>query len=177
MARTAQLGLPLALAIIGGQPARFKPFIDLYRQVAREAGHADSTARVSINSHGYVADTSQQAAEEHYPAMQALMAKIGRERGWPPMSRAQFDADRGPNGHLLLGSPQEVIDKMLLEHEVFRYDRFLIQFSVGTIPHDRMMHSIELLGTRVAPEVRKATAPAAPAPAAGTAAPTTEATA
>jgi len=162
VARTAQLGLPLALAIIGGQPARFKPFIDLYRQVAREAGHPDTTARVSINSHGYLADTSQQAAEEHYPAMQALMARIGRERGWPPMSRAQFDADRGPHGHLLLGSPREVIDKMLYEHEVFRWDRFLIQFSVGTIPHDRMMHSIELFGTRVAPEVRKATSPATP---------------
>ncbi|HTZ52186.1 MAG TPA: LLM class flavin-dependent oxidoreductase [Spirochaetia bacterium] len=176
VARTAQLGLPLALAIIGGQPARFKPFIDLYRQVAREAGHPASTARVSINSHGYVADTSQQAAEEHFPAMQALMAKIGRERGWPPMSRAQFDADRGPSGHLLLGSPQEVIDKMLFEHEVFHFDRFLIQFSVGTIPHDRMMHSIELFGTRVAPEVRKATAPAAPA-SRESAPPTSEATA
>ena len=168
VARTAQLGLPLALAIIGGQPARFKPFIDLYRQVAREAGHPDSTARVSINSHGYVADSSQQAAEEHYPAMQALMTKVGRERGWPPMSRAQFDADRGPHGHLLLGSPREVIDKMLLEHEVFGYDRFLIQLSVGTIPHDRMMHSIELLGTRVAPEVRRATEPAKPAEPAAT---------
>ncbi|HUJ74869.1 MAG TPA: LLM class flavin-dependent oxidoreductase [bacterium] len=156
VARAAQLGLPLALAIIGGQPARFKPFIDLYRQVAREAGHEASTARVSINSHGFIADSAEEAAAEHFPAMQALMAKIGRERGWPPMSRAQFDADRGPRGHLLLGSPREVIDKMLFEHEVFRYDRFLIQFSVGTIPHDRMMHCIELFGTRVAPVVRKA---------------------
>jgi alkanesulfonate monooxygenase SsuD/methylene tetrahydromethanopterin reductase-like flavin-dependent oxidoreductase (luciferase family) len=89
--------------------------------------------------------------------MQALMAKIGRERGWPPMSRAQFDADYGPRGHLMLGSPQEVIDKMLFEHTLFHHDRFLIQFSVGTIPHDRMMHCIELFGTRVAPAVRKAT--------------------
>ena len=86
------------------------------------------------------------------------MSRIGRERGWPPMSRAQFDADRGPRGHLLLGSPQEVIDKMIFEHGVFNYDRFLIQFSVGTIPHDRMMHCIELYGTKVAPAVRKATA-------------------
>ena len=173
VARTAQLGLPLALAIIGGQPERFKPFIDLYRQAARAAGHDPSVARVSINSHGYVADTSQQAVEEHYPAMQALMAKIGRERGWPPMTRAQFDSDRGPRGHLLLGSPQEVIDKLLFEHSVFRYDRFLVQFSVGTIPHDRMMHCIELFGTVVAPAVRKATEPterpaAASAPSGGT---------
>jgi alkanesulfonate monooxygenase SsuD/methylene tetrahydromethanopterin reductase-like flavin-dependent oxidoreductase (luciferase family) len=157
VARAAQLGLPMALAIIGGQPERFAPFVQLYRQVAREAGHDPSTTRVSINSHGYIADTSQQAAEEHYPSMQALMSRIGRERGWPPMTRAQFEADRGPRGHLLLGSPQEVIDKMLFEHSVFSYDRFLIQFSVGTIPHDRMMHCIELFGTKVAPAVRQAT--------------------
>jgi probable LLM family oxidoreductase len=157
VARTAQLGLPMALAIIGGQPERFAPFVQLYRDVAREAGHDPSKTKVSINSHGFIADTSQQAAEEHYPYMQALMSKIGRERGWPPMSRAQFDADRGPRGHLLLGSPQEVIDKMLFEHGVFHYDRFLIQFSVGTIPHDRMMHCIELFGTKVAPAVRAAT--------------------
>ena len=157
VARTAQLGLPMALAIIGGQPERFAPFVKLYRDVAREAGHDPSRTRVSINSHGYIADTSQQAAEEHYPYMAALMSRIGRERGWPPMSRAQFEADRGPRGHLLLGSPQEVIDKMLFEHSVFTYDRFLIQFSVGTMPHDRMMHCIELFGTKVAPAVRKAT--------------------
>ena len=157
-ARTAQLGLPMALAIIGGQPERFAPFVQLYRDVARESGHAPEKIRVSINSHGYIADTSQRAAEEHYPYMAALMSKIGRERGWPPMSRAQFEADRGPRGHLLLGSPQEVIDKLLFEHGVFNYDRFLIQFSVGTMPHDKMMHSIELLGTRVAPAVRKETA-------------------
>jgi len=169
VARTAHLGLPMALAIIGGQPERFAPFVQLYRQVAREAGHDPSTTRVSINSHGYIADTSQQAAEEHYPAMQAIMSRIGRERGWPPMSRAQFEADRGPRGHLLLGSPQEVIDKMLLEHSVLHCERFLIQFSVGTIPHDRMMHCIELYGTKVAPAVRKATEQA-DAPAAGAAA-------
>jgi probable LLM family oxidoreductase len=156
-ARTAQLGLPMALAIIGGQPQRFAPFVQLYREVAKESGHDQSKIKVSINSHGYIADTSQQAAEEHYPSMVALMARIGRERGWPPMSRAQFDADRGPRGHLLLGSPQEVIDKMIFEYSVFRYDRFLIQFSVGTIPHEKMMHCIELFGTKVAPAVRAAT--------------------
>ncbi len=157
-ARTAQLGLPMALAIIGGQPERFAPFVQLYRDVARESGHDPAKIKVSINSHGYIADTSQGAAEEHYPYMAALMSKIGRERGWPPMSRAQFEADRGPRGHLLLGSPQEVIDKLLFEHSIFAYDRFLIQFSVGTMPHDKMMHSIELLGTSVAPAVRKETA-------------------
>jgi len=155
-ARTGQLGLPMALAIIGGQPERFAPFVQLYRDVAKEAGHDASKIKVSINSHGYIADTSQRAADEHYPYAAALMAKIGRERGWPPQGRAQFEADRGPRGHLLLGSPQEVIDKMLFEHSVFAYDRFLIQFSVGTMPHNLMMHCIELYGDKVAPAVRTA---------------------
>jgi probable LLM family oxidoreductase len=159
-ARTGQLGLPMALAIIGGQPERFAPFIAIYRDSAREAGHDPSLIKVGINSHGYIADTSQQAADEHYPYMAAVMDKIGRERGWPPMTRGQFEAGRSPRGHLLLGSPQEVIDKMLFEHGVFQYDRFLIQFSVGTMPHDKVMHCIELYGTKVAPAVRKETAAA-----------------
>jgi probable LLM family oxidoreductase len=157
-ARTGQLGLPLALAIIGGQPERFAPFVQLYRDTARDAGHDSSKVKVSINSHGYIADTSQGAAEEQFPYLAAVMTRLGRERGWPPMTRAQFEASRGPRGHLLLGSPQEVIDKLLFEHGVFQYDRFLIQFSVGTMPHAKIMHSIELLGTRVAPAVRKETA-------------------
>jgi alkanesulfonate monooxygenase SsuD/methylene tetrahydromethanopterin reductase-like flavin-dependent oxidoreductase (luciferase family) len=148
----------MALAIIGGQPERFAPFIQLYRDMAREAGHEPAKSLVSINSHGYIADTSQQAADEHYPYMAAVMSKLGRERGWPPMTRGQFEVSRSPRGHLLLGSPQEVIDKMLFEHSVFAYDRFLIQFSVGTMPHDRIMHCIELYGTVVAPAVRKGTA-------------------
>jgi probable LLM family oxidoreductase len=158
-ARTGQLGLPMALSIIGGQPERFAPFIELYRESARAAGHGPR-ARVSINSHGYIADTSQRAADEHYPYMAAVMSKLGRERGWPPLTRGQFELSRSPRGHLLLGSPKEVIDKMLFEYSVFKYDRFLIQFSVGTMPHDRIMHSIELFGTQVAPAVRRETASA-----------------
>jgi probable LLM family oxidoreductase len=156
--RAGQLGLPMALAIIGGEPVRFAPFVQLYREAAADAGHTPAAARVSINSHGYIADTSQVARSEGYPYLAATMSRLGRERGWPPMTPAQFEASVSPRGHLLMGSPQEVIDKLLYEHEVFRYVRFLIQFSVGTMPHEKVMHSIELLGTKVAPAVRTATA-------------------
>jgi probable LLM family oxidoreductase len=153
--RAGRLGLPLALAIIGGAPERFVPLIDLYRESARQAGHDPERLPVSINSHGYIADASQQAAEEFFPAYAEVMTRIGGERGWPPTTRHHFDALRSARGSLLVGSPQEVIDKMLFEHELFKFDRFLLQLSVGTMPHDRIMHAIELLGTVVAPVVKK----------------------
>jgi probable LLM family oxidoreductase len=165
VARAGTLGLPLALAIIGGEPARFAPLVDLYREAARRAGHDPSALAVGINSHGYIADSSQQAADEFYPSYADVMTRIGRERGWPPTSRAHFEAQRSPRGALLVGSPQEVVDKILAQHEIFRHDRFLMQMSVGTMPHDRIMHSIELLGTQVAPAVRRATARPEVAPA------------
>jgi probable LLM family oxidoreductase len=152
--RAASLGLPLALAIIGGQPAQFKQLVQLYRQVSAKAGHGQLP--LAVHSHGYVADDSQQAADEFYPSYAHVMTKLGRERGWPPMSRAQFENARGPYGALLTGSPQQVIDKILYEHELFNLSRFLIHISVGTMPHDKVMRSIELFATRVAPEVRKA---------------------
>jgi probable LLM family oxidoreductase len=157
LARAGALGLPLALAIIGGEPARFAPLIGLYREAARRAGHDPATLPVGINSHGYVADSSQRAADEFYPSYADVMTRLGRERGWPPTSRAHFEAQRSPRGALLVGSPEEVVDKILAQHEIFGHDRFLMQMSVGTMPHDRIMHSIELLGTRVAPEVRRET--------------------
>ena len=163
--RAGVLGLPLALAIIGGMPERFAPIIELYRESASRAGHDPSTIKVGINSHAYVADTSQQAADEFYPAYAAVMTQIGKERGWPPTSRAQFDASRSARGSLVVGSPQEVIDKILFEHELFANDRFLAQVSVGTMPHAHVMRAIELFGTVVAPAVRRATLPAATAPA------------
>lgn len=153
--RAGALGLPMALAIIGGQPERFAPFAELYRRAAREAGFT-TPPPLGINSHGYIADTSQQAADEAFPPFAVTMNRIGRERGWPPMSRDDFDASRTLRGANFVGSPQEVIDKILFQHEIFRHDRFLLQFSVGTMPHDRIMRSIELFGTRVAPAVRKA---------------------
>jgi len=156
--RAAKLGLPLAIAIIGGSPAQFTDLVDLYRETGREAGHAPETLRLSINSHGFVADTSRQAADDAWPPYLDTMGRIGRERGWPPPTRQRFEAERSPRGAILVGDPQEVTDKILYEHELFRMDRFLIQFSVGSMPHAKMLRAIELYGTRVAPAVRQALA-------------------
>ena len=153
--RAGRLGLPIALAIIGGQPERFVPLIELYRDSGRRAGHDPAALTVSINSHGFIADTSTQAADEAFPPYLDVMGRIGRERGWPPPTRHQFDAERSRRGALLVGDPQDVIDKILFEHELFGNQRFLMQMSVGTMPHAKIMRSIELLGTRVAPEVRR----------------------
>jgi alkanesulfonate monooxygenase SsuD/methylene tetrahydromethanopterin reductase-like flavin-dependent oxidoreductase (luciferase family) len=150
------LGLPLALAIIGGEPARFAPLVDLYREAVTRGGRDPAGLPVGINSHGYVADTSQQAADEAFPPFAEAMTRIGRERGWPPTTRAQFDAGLTLRGAAFVGSPEQVVEKILYQHELFRHDRFLIQFSVGALPHAGLMHSIELFGTKVAPVVRKA---------------------
>ncbi len=159
--RAATLGLPMALAIIGGMPERFVPLVELYRETASRAGHDPSRTKVGINSHGFIAESSAEATELAWPPYADVMGRIGRERGWPPVSRQRFDAERGPRGALLVGSPQEVIDKILLEHELFRHDRFLLQLSVGTMPHRELLRAIELLGTRVAPVVRREVAPQA----------------
>jgi probable LLM family oxidoreductase len=155
-ARAGTLGLPMALAIIGGQPERFAPFVEVFREAARRAGHGPLP--VSINSHGYAAETTAQAAEEFFPSYAAMMNAIGRERGWPPIQRQDFDALRTRRGALVVGSPEDVVEKILFQHEVFGHQRFLAQMSVGTIPHAKVMHAIELLGTEVAPAVRKAIA-------------------
>jgi probable LLM family oxidoreductase len=151
--RAGMLGLPMALAIIGGQPERFASFADLHREAAEKAGHG--RLPLSINSHAYVADTSQQAAEEFFPSYAEMMNAIGRERGWSGIRRPDFDALRTRRGALVVGSPQEVIEKILFQHEIFGHDRFLGQISVGTMPHDKVMRAIELLGTEVAPVVRE----------------------
>jgi probable LLM family oxidoreductase len=156
VARAGTLGLPLALAIIGGMPERFAPLVELYRESGLRAGHDPSALKVSINSHAYVADGSKQAADEFFPSYAEVMSRIGRERGWPPTNRQQFDAMISPHAALLVGSPQEVIEKILFEHELFRHDRFLAQMSLGAMPHGKVMRAIELLGTVVAPGVRKA---------------------
>jgi alkanesulfonate monooxygenase SsuD/methylene tetrahydromethanopterin reductase-like flavin-dependent oxidoreductase (luciferase family) len=152
--RAATLGLPMALAIIGGAPERFARLAELYRDAARRAGHDPAQLPVSINSHGYVADTTQRAAGEYAGAYAAMMNRIGRERGWSPLGREQYDALRSPRGALVVGSPQEVAEKILFQHEVFGHQRFLMQVSVGTLPHAQVLRSIELLGTEVAPLVR-----------------------
>jgi probable LLM family oxidoreductase len=158
--RAGILGLPLVIAIIGGQPARFRPFVDLYRRSAAEVGNENAgDLPIAINSHGFVADTSQQAKAAFWPGYSEAMARIGRERGWPPLTREQFEAGTAPPGHLFVGSPQEVTEKILALHELFGNDRFLIQFSVGPMPHAELMRSIELFGTEVAPAVRAAVTP------------------
>lgn len=162
VARAGMLGLPLALAIIGGEPARFAPLFKLYRETAARAGHDPATLGTSINVHGFVAETSQRAADVFYPAQAEVMNRIGRERGWGPTSRAQFDAARGPRGAQFVGSPAEVTDKILAAHEAFGFSRFLIQMAIGVMDHAELMKAIELFGTRVAPELRQATAGAAP---------------
>ncbi len=154
--RAAQLGLPLALAIIGGTLDRFQPLVELYREVATRAGHDVGRLAVGINTPAYVAPTSQQAGDESYPAFAAMMDRIGRERGWGPMSRAQFEQLRSSRGAFAVGSPQQVIEKILLQHELFGNQRFLAQISIGPLPHNKVMRAIELLGTEVAPAVRQA---------------------
>ena len=156
VARAGVLNLPLALAIIGGEPARFAPLFDLYRQAAKRAGHDPASLRTSINVHGFVADTSQEAADIFYAPQAEVMNRIGRERGWPPTSRSHFDAARAPRGALFVGSSEEVTDKILAAHEIFQFDRILIQMAIGVLDHAKLMRAIELLGTKVAPAVRKA---------------------
>jgi probable LLM family oxidoreductase len=163
-ARAGALGLPLALGIIGGLPERFAPLAQLHRRAAAEAGH--EPPRLSINSHGFIADTSQQAADDAYPAFATMMDRIGRERGWPPMSRRDFDLTTHVRGANFVGSPQQVVEKILFQHEIFGHDRCLLQMTVGTLPHDKVMRSIELFGTEVAPAVRKELERAAETPAA-----------
>ena len=153
--RAARSGLPMGLAIIGGMPERFSPIIELYRDAWKKSGQPPDKIKVGINSHAYVAETSQQAGDDFYPSYAEVMTRIGRERGWPPTTRQHFEEMRGPSGSLLVGSPQQVIDKILFEHSIFKHDRFLAQMDVGTLPHDKLMKSIELFGTKVAPEVKK----------------------
>ena len=150
--RAGTLGLPMALAIIGGEPARFKPHADLYR----EAGKNSKSLRLSLNMHGFVADDAQQAREQFFPGYQEVMTRIGRERGWPPTTRAQFDASCGPRGHLIIGNPRDVADKIIALHKIFGNDRILVQMGLGSLPHKDMLRAIELMGKEVAPLVRAA---------------------
>jgi probable LLM family oxidoreductase len=151
--RAGSLGLPMALAIIGGLPERFVPFAEIHREAARRAGHGSPA--LGINSHGFVADTSQEAADHAFPAFATMMNRIGRERGWPPMTREDFERSRTLRGANFVGGPQEVVEKILFQHELFGHDRFLLQLSVGTLPHALMLRAIELYGTEVAPAVRR----------------------
>jgi probable LLM family oxidoreductase len=153
--RAATLGLPMMIAIIGGLPNQFVPLVQLYRETAKRAGQDLNQVQLGINSHAFIADTSQQAADDFYPSYAHVMNQLGRERGWSGMTREHFEAMRSKSGSLFVGSPQQVIDKILYEHQLFKHTRFLAQFTVGTMPHDKVMRSIELFGTQVAPVIRK----------------------
>jgi probable LLM family oxidoreductase len=151
--RAGTLGLPMALAIIGGQPERFRPFADLHRRGAEDAGIEPPS--LSINSHGYIAETRERAIEESFPYVSEAMNRIGLERGWPPMTRADYEAAAGPRGANFVGTPEHVVEKILYQHGIFGHDRFLLQLGVGGVPHEGVLRSIELLGREVAPVVRK----------------------
>jgi probable LLM family oxidoreductase len=155
--RAGVLGLPLMVAIIGGEPRRFRPLIEQYREAGRRAGHAPKQLKVGIHSLGYVAGIAEKAADEFFPGYAKSFSDIGRERGWPPVTRAQYDALLGPTGALLVGDPETVAEKILHMNEVLGgVSRLTFQMSVAALPHARLMHAIELLGTRVAPLVRSA---------------------
>ena len=155
VARAGAYGLPLALAIIGGTPARYAPLFDLYREAARRAGQDEAKLKTSINVHGFIADTTQAAADAFYGPQAEVMNRIGRERGFGPTNRAQFDQGIGPDGHLFLGDPETVAKKIVAHQKIFRNDRFLLQMAIGLMPHDRILRGIELYGTKVAPLVRE----------------------
>ncbi|MCJ8052718.1 LLM class flavin-dependent oxidoreductase [Shinella curvata] len=155
VARAGAYGLPLALAIIGGTPSRYAPLFDLYREAARRAGQDEAKLKTSINVHGFIADTTEAAADAFYGPQAAVMNRIGGERGWGPTSRAQFDQSTGPTGHLFLGDPESVARKIVAHQKIFRNDRFLLQMAIGLMPHDQILRGIELYGSRVAPLVRE----------------------
>ncbi|WP_040693160.1 LLM class flavin-dependent oxidoreductase [Nocardia vinacea] len=150
--RAGLLGLPLAIAIIGGQPARFKPLVDLYHRALEEGGHEKQP--VAVHAHGYIADTDEQAVADFYAPYAGAMSTIGRERGWGPMTRAQFDALRSQSGSLFVGTPDYVAEKITDTRDTLGLDRFMLHTSVGTLPHEKVLHNIELLGAKVAPQVR-----------------------
>ena len=153
-ARAGALGLPMALAIIGGMPERFAPFVQIYREAGRRAGHAAAALPLSINSHGFIADDPRVAADLYFPRMAVVMNRIGRERGWQPMTRAQLEGSATLRGSDFVGAPEQIIEKILFQYRIFKHQRFLIQMSVGTMPHDAMLRAIQLLGEKVAPVVR-----------------------
>jgi probable LLM family oxidoreductase len=155
-ARAGILGLPLMVAIIGGEPKRFRPLIDLYREAGRSAGHSADKLSVGLHSIGFVGETTEEAAEDFFPGYAHTFTEIGKERGWPPTTRKQFDAVRGPTGALLIGDAETVAKKILYVNEVLGgLSRVTFQMGVSTLPHPKMLRAIEILGTRVAPIIRK----------------------
>jgi probable LLM family oxidoreductase len=154
--RAGMLGLPLAVAVIGGQTHRFRPLVDLYREAGKRAGHSPDQLKVSLHSLGYVAESTRQAADDFYPGYARAFNKIGRERGWHPVTRADYDAQRGPQGALIIGDPDEVVTKIIRHSKALGgISRITFQMDPGSLSQEKMINAIELLGKRVAPALRE----------------------
>jgi alkanesulfonate monooxygenase SsuD/methylene tetrahydromethanopterin reductase-like flavin-dependent oxidoreductase (luciferase family) len=154
--RAGTLGLPLMVAIIGGQPKQFRPLVDLYRAAGSKAGHPPERLRVGVHIIGFVGESDDDAAETYFPGWQREFTRIGRERGWGPATRPQFDALRGPGGAFLIGSPETVAAKIAtVDRDLGGLARINLQMTVAHLPHEKMLRAIELLGRAVAPNVRE----------------------
>lgn len=154
--RAGELGLPLMVAIIGGETRRFRPLVDLYRKAGRQAGHSPDQLKVGVHALGYVAETTQKAVDEFFPGYAQAFTKVGKERGWPPVTRAHFEALRGPHGALLVGDPDEVAEKIAAHSEALGgISRITFQMDAANLPHEKLVQAIDLLGTRIAPALRQ----------------------
>jgi len=154
-ARAGAFGLPLMVAIIGGEPRRFRPLVDLYRETGKRAGYSRDRLKVGVHALGYVAATAQEAADAFFPGYARALASVAKERGWPPVTRAQFDAQLGPEGALLIGNAEEVVAKILRHSEALGgISRITFQMNAATLPQVKLMRAIETLGSRVAPALR-----------------------
>jgi alkanesulfonate monooxygenase SsuD/methylene tetrahydromethanopterin reductase-like flavin-dependent oxidoreductase (luciferase family) len=154
--RAGLLGLPLAVAVIGGETHRFRPLVDLYREAGRRAGHPPDQLKVSLHSLGYAAETTQRAADDFYPGYAKTFTKIGKERGWRPVTRADYDAQRGPQGALIIGDPDEVVKKIIRHSKALGgISRVTFQMDPGSLSYEKMIRAVELLGERVAPALRE----------------------
>ena len=159
IARAGALGLPLMVAIIGGEPRRFRPLVDLYRETGKQQGYSAEQLKVGVHMLGYVADSTQEAADTFFPGYARAMTDVGKERGWPAMTRASFDAQRGRDGALLIGSPDEVVDKILRHSAVLGgISRISFQMNVASLPQVKMMRAIDAIGARIAPALHQADA-------------------
>jgi len=154
--RAGRLGLPLMVAIIGGETRRFRPLIDLYREAGKKAGYPPEKLKVGLHSPGYVAETTEEAADDYFPGFARAVSDIGKERGWGEMTREDFDAQRGPRGSLVIGDPEEVVEKIIRHgKDLGGISRFTFQMNAASLPHEKLVRSIELIGKRVAPVLHK----------------------
>jgi probable LLM family oxidoreductase len=154
--RAGMLGLPLMIAIIGGETHRFRPLIDLYREAGRRAGYLPDQLKVGVHSLGYIAESTQEAVDDFFPGYARTMTEIGKERGWPKMTRASFDAQRGPQGALLVGDPDEVVEKIIRHSQALGgISRITFMMNPASLPHAKLMRATKLIGTRVAPVIRE----------------------